>query len=332
MQKILYVIKTSCLLLLLFAGLPLCGQGRGLIENSFESNWNLTLQIGRTALISEVTTDFKGNIIDMNNLSDWGFNLHFAKMIYNGLDFGIEFGKSKLKGYNNNPSNINLLMLHSDFHNNISEFQAYPIIYDSDYTNFSFFTKYNFRNFSTWSLGYIKMNIYLKIGAGIAFPTVELNYREFSNYEFTGLKHPLYLKGRYPLPVKDSHSYISTALGINYQLNERVFFSIESSTQLIGADYLDGIHNYNNLLTPATPNNKLKEYRVPVYGLAARILFGICYNFNFDTHRQLREKYLPWYSLRSGLYYSKYQNSTTKKDRQERLPFYNENFKIKKQN
>lgn len=315
--------------ILLFWGVNanLLAQGWVADDNNFETNWNVTFQVGRTALLNEVNIDFSGSSNDMNNMSDWGINLQIAKMVWDGLDIGLEFGVSNYKGFKDNSANVNWLMLHNDFNNENVDFKPYPIYYDSDLTNFTLFLKYNFINFSSWSKGYLKMNIYLKLGIGLAFPSSELGFKDFASYEFTGLTHPLYLKGRYPNTGKDTHNFFSPAFGLNYQLSERLFISAETSFQLIGADNLDGIHNYNRELNPDVPDNMTNEYRIRVYDMTAKFLFGLTYFFNFDTHKQKRREHMPWFSNRYRSYYSKFHQQSSKKERQERLPFYRDNFK-----
>jgi hypothetical protein len=247
-------------------------------------------------------------------------------MIWDRLDLGFEFGISNYKGFKNNSSNVNWLMLHHSFNNSTNDFEPYAIYYDSDVTNFSIFGKYSFINFSSWTKGYIKMNLYAKASIGILFPSVEMGYSDMANYDFTGLSHPLYLKGRYPNPSKDMHFTFSPAFGLNYQLTERVFISAESSFQLIAADNLDGIHNFNNELTPETIESETSEYRILVNDLTAKFMFGVTYFFNFDTHKQIRNEQLPWFSNQYRSYYSKFHKTSSKKDRQDRLPFYNDKF------
>ena len=314
------------ILLLLFAGSKSFSQGWVVEENNFETNWNITLQIGRTALLSEVNTNFRGSSNDMNNLSDWGFNLQVGKMVWDRFDLGFEFGISNYKGYKNNSSNVNYLMYHYFYNNEESDFQPYTIYYDSGITNFTVFAKYSFINFNTWSRGYLKLNMYLKLGVGIAFPSSELGFSDEVHYVFTGLKHPLYLKGRYPSPSKDSHNFFNPAVGLNYQLSERIFFSAEASFQMIGADNIDGVHNYNNQLRPDVPRETIQDYRVRVYALTAKFMVGATYFFNFDSHKQARIKQMPWFSNRYRSYYSKFHKTSPKKARQDRLPFYKDDF------
>lgn len=318
------------ILLFVFTSINLYSQSWVVDENNFETNWNFTFQLGRTALLSEVTKDFAGSSNDMNNQSDWGFNLMIAKMIYERLELGFEFGVSNYKGFKNSSANVNWLMLHTSFNNERMDYQPFAIYYDSDVTNYSIFLKYNFINFSTYTQGYLKLNLYTKLMLGILFPSVEMGYKDMANYEFTGLTHPLYLKGRYPSPQKDSHFIMSPAFGINYQLSDRVFFSAETSFQLIGADNLDGIHNFNKDLRPEVPNDMTPLYRVPVNDLTAKFMLGITYFFNFDTHKQLRQKYLPFYENRYRSYYSRFHKQTPKRVRQARTPFFEEKFEDKK--
>jgi len=315
-QKIIFI------LVALFFSSNLFGQAWVSDENNFETNWNITFQVGQTALLSEINSDFSGTSNDMNNQSDWGFNLQIAKMVWERFDLGFEFGVSNFKGYKNYSSNVNWLNKHVDFNNDKQDFQPFAIYYDSDVTNFTIYSKYNFINFSSFSKGYIKLNLYLKLGAGLVLPSVEMGYKDLANYEFTGLSHPLYLKGRYPEPTKDAHFIFHPAFGLNYQLSDRIFFSAESSFQFLSADNIDGIHNFNSLLTPDVPDELTPQYRISVKTMTAKFMVGVSYFFNFDTHRQMRLKYMPWFENRYRSYYSKYQKASTKKARTEWLPFF----------
>lgn len=310
----------------LIASFASFGQGWVSDENTFETNWNITFQSGRTALLSEVNKNFSGSSNDMNNQSDWGFNLQIAKMVWERFDLGFEFGVSNYKGFKNSSANVNWLMLHTNFNNMDEDYHPFAIYYDSDVTNFSVYAKYSFINFSTFTQGYLKLNIYAKFSLGLLLPSVVMGFKDRANYEFTGLSHPLYLKGRYPSPQKDSHFIFSPGFGINYQISERIFTSAETSFQLIAADNLDGIHNFNNELTPEIPDNLTPDYRVPVNDLTAKFMIGLTYFFNFDTHKQAREKELPWFESRYRSYYSKFHQPSSKRMRQERLPFFNDKF------
>jgi hypothetical protein len=295
-------------------------------ENNFETNWNLTFQIGPTLLVSELKKDLSGASNDMSSQTDFGFGFQLAKMVWERVDIGLDLGLANYKGYRNNPSNINYLMLSGLFHNKDIDFQPYPIYYKSNIANFTLYTKYNFINFSSFTKGFIKLNLYTKIGIGIIFISSEMGYQNNSNYLLTGLIHPLFAVGRYTSPVRNAHFSFNPSFGMNYQLSDRFFISGEASFQLINADYVDGIPNYNDKLSPEVNQNALNEYRVPVFDLTGKFMLGITYFFNFDSHRQTREKAFPWYFNRYRSYYSKFQNPSTKKARQERLPFYNIKF------
>lgn len=296
-------------------------------ENTIETNWNITLQVGRTALLSEINTNFKGISNDMNNMSDWGFNIQIAKMVWERVDIGAEFTMANYKGFKSNPSNVAYLMQHYYYNTDGKDFEPYPIYYDSDFTNFSAFVKYNFINFSSWTKGYFMLNLYVKMGVGVAFPTSEMGYSEKISYKHTGLTHPLYSKGRYPNTNKDAHNFFTPAFGLNYQLSERLFFSAEASFQLIGADNLDGVHNYANTLRTDTPRDEVYLHRIRVYTLTAKFMFGVTYFFNFDSEKNERERQLPWYKQRYRSYYSDFHRPSTKIRRQTRQPFYRHKFK-----
>ncbi|HOO84634.1 MAG TPA: hypothetical protein PLS94_08730 [Prolixibacteraceae bacterium] len=274
--------------------------------NTIETNWNFTVQLGGTALLSEINKDFSGSNNDMNNLPDWGINFQLAKMLIDQFEAGVEFGFSNYKGYKNHSANVNWLNLHNDFNNEEVDFQPYAIFYDSDLINLTIFGKYNFINFRTWSKGYLKLNLYFKLGMGLGLPSVEMGYTDIKNYELTGLSHPLYLKGRYPRPERDVHGFLSPALGLNYQMSEKLFFSAETSLQFIAADNIDGIHNFGNNLKPELSDEVAAAHRIRVNDMTAKFLIGITYYFNFDTTKGIREKQNPFFKKRSESYYQKY--------------------------
>lgn len=299
-------------------------QGWLVDENTIETNWNITLQAGQSALINEMKKDFSTARNDMNNTSSWSFNLQLSKMLYERFDVGFEFGVSKLKGYKENPRNVNLLMLHPIYNNENGNFAPFPIYYNTDLISYSPFIKYNFINFSSFAKGFFNLNIYTRLGLGVTFVATDMGYQDFGHYAITGLSHPLYLKGRYPSPVRDAHGFVSIAGGLNYQLSGRWFISVEGNFQFSNADYLDGVHNYDSKLTPETPYAQIEDHRIPVYDVVGKFTVGATYFFNFDSKRHMREFYLPWYANRYRSYYSKYQSRVTKKDRQDRLPFFHD--------
>ena len=94
----------------------------------------------------------------------------------------------------------------------------------------------------------------------------------------------------------------------------------------MNADYVDGTPNFSDKLTPDVPQNQTYKYRVQVYDVTCKFMVGLTYFFNFDFHREMREKAFPWYSNRYRSYYSKFQTPSTKKARREILPFYNIKF------
>jgi len=322
------VLKKSFLLIIGFLAFTSIAYPQGWLtdENNFETNWNITFQIGPTILVTEMKKDFSGTNNNMNNQPKIGFNLQLAKMVFERLDIGFDFGISSYKGNRENPSNVNYLMLSGLYNNKNGDFQPYPIYYESNTTNFTIYSKYNFINFSSFSKGFIKLNLYAKMGLGILFISSEMGYINLANYELTGLTHPLFVIGRNPNPVKNAHFSLSPSFGMNYQLSERFFVSAETSLQFINADYIDGVHNFNDKLTPEIPGDLANKYRVQVYDMTGKFMLGLTYFFNFDSHWRTREKAFPWYYSRYRSYYSKFQTPSTKKAMQERLPFYNIKF------
>jgi hypothetical protein len=291
-------------------------------ENAFETNWNCTFQIGPTLFIGELKKDFSGFTNDMNNQSDIGYSFQLAKMVWERVDIGFYIGVTNFRGHRENPSDINLLVNSAIYNSNKSHFMSYPIYYDTDILDFSFYSKYNFINFSSFTSGYIKLNLYTKVGFGVIFISSELGYKNRANYTLSALTYPLFTSRK----KKNAHLSLSPSFGMNYQLSDRVFISAEASFQLMNVDYIDGILNLSDDLTPEIDIHLINEYRVPVFGLTSKFMLGITYFFNFDSQRQTRAKAFPWYFNRYRSYYSKFQTPSTKRARQERLPFYNIKF------
>jgi len=312
------------ILILLFGVLKSLGQGWVVQENTFETNWNMSFQLGPTVLLSEIHSDFSGATNDMNNYLDLSFNFQLGKMVWERFDLGIEIGRSNFRGFKNNPSDISWLTQHPTFNNQEVKFQPYAIYFDSDITNFSIYAKYNFINFSTWARGFLKLNMFVRLSAGLAYVTAETAYSDMASYNFTRLSHPLYAKGRYGNTSLDLKAILIPTFGLNYQISERFFVSGELSMPIIATNNLDGIINYNNLLSPETPLESIEQYRIGVFGLSSKFMVGLTYFFNFDTRRQNREKILPFYSNMYRAYYSKFHRPSSKRIRQERLPFFNE--------
>ncbi|HPR30439.1 MAG TPA: hypothetical protein PLK12_00025 [Prolixibacteraceae bacterium] len=302
------------------------GQGWLTNENNIETNWNITFQVGPSVLLGELKKDFSGWSNDMNNVADFAFSLQMGKMVFERVDLGLEFGLLNLQGYRINPTNVHYLMRGGYFNNDSVDFQPFPLYYDSDITHLTLFAKYNFINFSSFTLGIIKLNLYAKMGIGIIWISAEMGYRDRANYQLTGLTHPIYSSGRKPRSTKNAHAIFSPAFGLNYQITERIFVSFDASFQFLSADYLDGVRNFSADLDPENTDYLPNKFRIPVYDVTGKFTLGVTYFFNFDTRKQVREKAMPWYFNRYRSYYSKYHQQSSRKARQERLPFFRDKF------
>lgn len=313
------------ILLLVLLSSSVFGQGWLTEENNFETNWNTSLQIGPTLLVNEIKSDFTDFSNDMSNMPNISINFQLAKMVWERIDIGMDLGLSFYNGYRFNSSDVTFLTNTSIFNTEERKFLPYPISYKSDIINFSFFIKYNFINFSSFSKGFIELNMYSKIGLGLALINSELGYREKANYAYTGFTEPLYQYDRFSDDFY-SRYVISPAFGLNYQLSDRIFLSFELGFNFINADYVDGLRRYSSDLNVETPKESVNKYLIPYIDVTGKFLFGISYFFNFDTRRETRHLALPFYYNRYRSYYSKFQKKPTKYTLHERLPFYNDNF------
>lgn len=302
------------------------GQGWIVDENNIETNWNMTLQTGTIAILTETSNDFSYTGNSMNHHPGFNLNFQLGKMVWERVDLGFETGYSRLRGSNNNPSGICFLNQHPRFNSENHPFRPFPISYKTDIISVGLYTKYNFINFSTWALGYLKINIYTRLGMGIFTYQSLLDYQNSDSYIFAGLESPLYLENNneYPSTIL---FYITPSFGLNYQLSDRFFVSIEISTQHFNAGNFDGIPTFNNDLNYTMHANDVKNEYTHTNTNTAKVLFGLTYFFNFDSRKQERMKDMPWFANRYRTYYSKYQQRSSKKDRQQWLPFFNENFK-----
>jgi hypothetical protein len=301
------------------------GQAWVVEENNFETNWNMTLQTGTSALLTETTGSLGHWGNEMSNSPGAAINFQIAKMVWERVDIGIEAGYSTLNGTKSNPSRIVYLNQHPVFFNNGKKFLPKPLNYNTQLINYGIFTKYNFINFSTWALGFLKINIFTRLGIGALSYQSELNYNNTDAYVFTGLPQPLYSANEREYPGALTF-YVYPAFGLNYQLNDRIFLSAELSTQFYSTGNLDGIPRYSGELTPESTPAEVKSYYKPTNTLSAKLLLGVTYFFNFNSTNNKRMKEYPWFSSRYRSYYSKYQPKSTKKERQQWLPFFNEKF------
>lgn len=302
------------------------GQGWLTEENSIETNWNITLQLGSNLLLNEIKHDFSGTNNNMNNYPDKGITLQLSKMAWERIDLGVEMGMMSYNGINKNPSTINYLMLSGIFNNNEKQFLPYPIKYNSNLINLAFFAKYNFINFSSYLRSFIKLNMFVRFGIGISYLSSELGYKEKMNYQLSGLRNPLF-SSSLDLNFTDCiHVYICPAVGTNYQISERIFISAEMGFQILNSGLVDGVYNINNELTPDITNSNLNEFKIPVFDILGKFMIGCTYFFNFDTEKRIRTKAYPWYNNRYRSYFSKYHTPASKRKIKERLPFYNNNF------
>lgn len=292
---------------------------------NIETDWSATFQAGSTVLIGELNKDFSGWTNDFNNVADWGVNFQLSKMVIPRLDVGLEMAFSRYRGFKKDSESVNYLMYHYYLNNSTTNFEPYPVYYRSSLNNYTLFFKYNFLNIRTMRKGYVVWNMYAKFGLGVGIPRVVMGYSNPEHHVLTGLPNPLYAKGFKPY-ASDLHGFFSPAFGINHQFSEHLFFSGEVSFQLIGADNIDGVHNYSPSLQFETDNNLVENHRVRVHDTTLRFLLGVTYYFNIDIVKTPRELSIPWYREQYMTYFSKYHVASSKKERQERLPFFREKF------
>lgn len=285
----------------------------------------MTLQVGTSALLTETTGNLGHWGNEMNNSPGAAINFQIAKMVWERVDFGIETGYSTLNGTKSNPSRIVYLNQHPVFFKNGKKFPLEPLNYNTQLISYGIFTKYNFINFSTWALGFLKINIFTRLGIGALSYQSELNYTNTDAYISTGLPQPIYSAKEREYPGLFTF-YAYPAFGLNYQLNDRFFISGELSTYFYSTGNLDGIPRYSNELKPESNPVEVKSYYERTNTLSAKLLLGITYFFNFNSTNNKRMKEYPWFSSQYRSYYSKYQPKSTKKERQQWLPFFNEKF------
>lgn len=299
------------------------GQGWLTEENNIETNWNVTFQLGSNLLLTEFNKDFSGSDNNMSSRPGLGANIQLSKMIWERIDMGTEFGYTFYNGINENPSSINYLMLSEKFNNSVYQFLPYPVIYHSEIFNLAVYTKYNFINFRTYPRSYIKINLFLRFGIGMIYLSSKLGYKEMINYQLSGLADPLFSSHNELSFLESLHAYISPAVGINYQISDRIFVSAEVSFQFYNTGLVDGVYNISDKLSSEIINPDLEQFEIPVFDLSGKLMFGCTYFFNLDTHRKTRTNALPWYYNRYRSYYSKYHTPASKRKIKERLPFYN---------
>jgi hypothetical protein len=294
-------------------------QGWLVQENTIATNWNVSVQVGRGFLVNEYNLSQHSAGNEMNHQFGWNAGIRFAKMIFKQADLGLECNYSTFKGYNYFPIKVVYLNNHSLFNTDERAFLAKPILYNSEMGSFVPFFKYNFINFSTYPRGYSSVNVYIQTGVGIGLISAKMGYEDAGNYAVSELKAPLFKSGKFSDGIAPT---AMVSLGINYQLNKRIFLSFETNLQFVYSDILDGVPNYSTELEPFLDLDMAESFRQKQLATTGRVLIATTYFFNFDTTSKKRGRLLPWYSNRYRSYYSRYQYRSTEKDRKLRLPFY----------
>lgn len=293
-------------------------QGWLVDENTLETNWNLSLQLGTVALLSEIATDASATRNQMNNNPGWALNLQLAKMILERFDVGADLGFMQLHGSKTNPAAIAYLNQHPAFNTGLSEFQPYPIEYQTKVFSFLFFSKYNFINFSSFAKGFINLNLFVKGGIGPVWLDGETNYREAGFYSIVGLNPPLYAIKQQGIPKL----MLNAAVGVHYQVNKRIFVSAEFSAQTISSSLVNAMPNYSGELNRGMTYAEAEQYRNKAFGITARFMAGCTYFFNFNSTKEKQLKYLPFYHSRYRSYYSRFHTAEKRGIRKSYQPFY----------
>ncbi|NLU38964.1 MAG: hypothetical protein GXX78_08755 [Bacteroidales bacterium] len=317
MKRLLFCILLFCL------SIEVEAQGWLTEENNIEINWNFTIQGGASLLLGELKRDFSGSENAMKNLPDFGLNIMLGKMVWERIDLGFEAGFSNCRGSNGYPSTIHYLTHSVRFNNTQSMFLPYPVMYQTSLYSAGPFIKYNFINFSSYRRSFIKLNLFARLGLGASYLESEMGYKEKVNYVLSGLSEPFFSSEEELSLMKRISVSITPSVGLNYQLNERIFFSVELGFLFNSSGLIDGVYNTKSTASPEVPNPIPVANNIPVFSFAARVMLGCTYFFNFDTHRKDMKNAWPFYYNRYRSYFSKYHTPASKRIIRERLPFYN---------
>jgi hypothetical protein len=309
-------------------GYSVKAQGWLVDENTFLTNWNASVQIGTSALLNEVYSNFSGAEEQMNNYPDFAINIQIAKMVYERFDLGIDLGLMHFNGNKNNTSTIEFLNQDPRYFGTGRQFLPYPVHYKSRVSTFLIFSKYNYINFSSFTKGFINLNLYVKAGLGLSVISGELGYIDHGYYIYSRLKHPLYAINRYDMMDYIPKPLISAGMGVNYQVNHRIFLSAEFSFQTIFSTVIDIVPNYKDGLLRNMTYEEAGQYRQTGISFTGKFMVGATYFFNFDIYRRKHMRYLPFYHNRYRSYYSKFQTSEKKRISKARLPFFTDKLKI----
>jgi len=298
-------------------------QGWLVDENTLETNWNLSFQLGTAALLTEIGTMGTVNRNQMNNNPGWALNFQLAKMVLERFDVGADLGFMHLYGNKTNPNAIVFLNQHPVFNVGQPGFQPYPVEYKTNAFSILLFSKYNFINFSSFSKGFINLNLYLKGGLGPLWLSGESNYKEAGFYGITGLPSPLYAIKQNGVPNLLFHA----AAGLHYQINKRVFVSAEFSAQTISSSLVNALPNYSGEINRSMTLAEAEQYRNKAFGVTARFMAGCTYFFNFNSTKEKQLRYLPFYHNRYRSYYSRFHTDEKKHMRKSYQPFYTRKLK-----
>ena len=317
------------LFLISFASLA-NAQGWIVDENSFEKNWNVSFSGGPSWFMGEITQNAFDLTQQSNQNMGFSYGFDISKMILHRLHLGIDYRLVDYTGFNEQPDDLLFFTRYSEFNKNGKQFIINPIKLISQQESYSLFLKYNLPNFQSIEKGISRFGPYIVAGAGIGYTSASASYFKQSYYDGTNLNDPFFEKGQGRDPLNDFSFTFNLGAGINYQMSKRLFFSFDVRLYRSTTDLLNGVHNFDETLTPEmSAEQAWSMSHVKTSALYTNFSFGVSYYFNFEPVTDIEIDRYPWYENQYRSYYSKQLGSEHKWEKQRRYPFYQDKFNKK---
>jgi hypothetical protein len=291
-------------------------------NSSILKNWTVGANGGLSYLVMELEKNFQNSYVEMNSQAAGTYSFHVTKVVNYNLDLSVEYNGTFFKGYKNNPSNVNWLMKSYFFNNENADFEPYPVEYRTELRTFYGKVKYHLSPFYSYRKNYTNTNLYYVGGIGWSSIGVELAFSDPEDAALTGLRNPLFAKGGEGRTPRSTYVSFMSGVGLRFLLSERFALDLEANVSLIDADYLDGVHNYRNDLTPEiTDGGVVEQYRVPVFDIVGSLQVGLSYQFDLKRKSKNVTRGTEWQTKNKGFANERYHDKKNQQFQKARLPF-----------
>lgn len=209
------------------------------------------------------------NATDWTSNLDVGFEAEAMLLWTNHIETGLEFGYSKLSGYNDNPPYYNYYFAME--YPSGGEPPVKPIIFETSVISAALNARY-------YLLPEEAIDPFFKVFGGIALVGTELNYKDINDRLDNGIGVLYSIGTQNSSDPREAALYYGAGAGVNFRLSDRIALYVDGSASFIKSDKVDGIPDFNYV------NTEGQEVMDPIgnNSFFAKISVGFVFNTGKD--------------------------------------------------